>query len=194
MASRRGGRGSQFERALVPQYTAHGAIGYASRKRRALPWQELLLLCALVALVALAYVLLTAESAATPALSILSPASDATIAAGAVTVSVRVDNANRLIAEQGAHLHYYLDVEPPTTPGRPALTPSSSCFSTAEASHTWRLTASGRHRLSVQLVRANDTPLSPAVVATVSIRVPASASAAAGAPAAPAPKPSASGC
>ncbi len=96
MASRRGGRGPRFERALVPQYAAHGAIGYASRKRRALPWQELLLLCALVALGALAYVLLTAESAATPALAILSPASDATIAAGAVTVSVHVENANRL--------------------------------------------------------------------------------------------------
>ena len=194
MASRRGGRGPKFERALVSQYTAHGGIGYASRRRRALPWQELLLLCALVALVTLAYVLLTAEFAATPTLVILSPAPDATIAAGAVTVSVRVENANRLIAEQGAHLHYYLDVDPPTTPSRPALTPSSSCFSTGDTSHTWKVVGSGWHRLSVQLVRANDTPLSPAVVATVNVRVPASTSAAAGTPAAPAPKPSAGGC
>ncbi|MCX6093694.1 MAG: hypothetical protein NTY63_02575 [Candidatus Bipolaricaulota bacterium] len=175
----KGRRHPAFQSVLVPHDTGHGAIGYSSReRRRSLPWQELLLFVALIGLVAFAYVLLTAESSSAPTLSILAPAPDAAIPAGAVTVTVRAFHADRLLGSGGYHLHYYLDAEPPTAPGRPALTESASCFSTGETSHTWKLVGSGWHRLSAQLVRANDAPLSPAVVATVNVRVPASTSAA----------------
>lgn len=178
----KGQRHPAFQSVLVPHNTGHGAIGYSSReRRRALPWQELLLFGALIGLVTLAYVLATAESAPAPTLTILAPAPDAAVPAGAVTVTVRALHAERLLGSEGYHYHYYLDVEPPTAANRPALTESASCFSTGETSHTWKLVGSGWHKLSAQLVRANDAPLSPAVVATVNVRVPASTSAAAGA-------------
>jgi hypothetical protein len=180
----KGQRRPAYQSVLVPHNTGHGAIGYSSREqRRALPWQELLLLCALIGLVALAVGLVTAESAPAPTLTIVAPAPDAAVPAGAVTVTVRALHADRLLGSEGYHYHYYLDVEPPTAANRSALTESASCFSTGEASHTWKLVGSGWHKLSVQLVRANDAPLSPAVVATVNVRVPASTSAGAGAPA-----------
>lgn len=178
---------------LAPHYTAHGGVGCSSRARRALPWTEGLLLVTLVALVALAYVLLTAESVPHPVLVILAPAANTTATGESVTVLVRAHHADRLLAERGYHFHYYLDVEPPTNPGRPALTSSSSCFSTSETTHVWSVVGSGWHRLSVQLVRANDTPLSPAATASVDVRVPASTSAAGAAPSMPrnsAPSPS----
>ncbi len=178
-----GPRRPAFQSVLVPHDTGHGAIGYSSReRRRAMPWQELFLFVALIGLVALAYVLLTAESAPAPTLTILAPAPNAAISAGVVTVAVRALHADQLLGSAGYHFHYYLDAEPPTAPGHPALTESASCFSTGETSHAWKLVGSGWHRLSAQLVRANDAPLSPAVVATVNVRVSASTSAAAGAP------------
>ncbi len=175
----KGQRRPAYQGVLVPHNTGHGAIGYSSReRRRALPWQEFLLMGTLIALVTLAYVLLTAESAPSPTLTILAPTPDAVIPAGAVTVTVRALNADRLLGSEGYHFHYYLDAEPPTAPRHPALTESSSCFSTGETSHTWKLAGSGWHRLSAQLVRANDAPLSPPVVVTVNVRVPASTGAA----------------
>lgn len=180
----RGQRRPAYQSVLVPYDTGRGAIGYSSReRRRALPWQEFLLLGVLIGLVALAVALATAESAPAPTLSIVAPAPDAVVSAGAVTVTVHALHADRLLASEGYHYHYYLDVEPPTAANRPALTESASCFSTGETSHTWKLVGSGWHKLSAQLVRANDAPLSPAVVATVNVRVSASTSAAAGLPA-----------
>jgi len=184
---------AQFSSVLAPHYAAHGGVEYSSRTRRAFPRTEGLLFAALVALVALAYVLLTAESAPYPVLTILAPAANTTMTEESVTVLVQALHADRFLEERGYHLHYYLDVEPPTDPNRPALTSSSSCFSTDETAHVWTLVGSGWHRLSVQLVRANDTPLSPAVTATVNVRVPASTSAAGAAPLRPgssAPSPS----
>ena len=191
-----GQRRPAYQSVLVPHDTGHGAIGYSSRgRRRALPWQEFFLFCALIGLVALAVGLVTAESAPTPVLTIVAPAPDAAVPAGAVAVTVRALHAERLLGSEGYHYHYYLDVEPPTAANRPALTESASCFSTGETSHTWKLAGSGWHKLSVQLVRANDAPLSPAVVATVNVRVPASTSAGtpAGAPAASPSKPNPGG-
>ena len=172
-----------FQSALIPHHAGHGAVEYTSReRRRTLPWQEIFLLGALIGLVSLAYVLLTAESAPAPMLSILSPAPDAAVTGGTVAVFVRALHVEELVGKQGCHFHYYLDAEPPTAPNRPALTAAASCFSTSETSHTWRLAGSGWHRLSVQLVRGNDAPLSPAVLATVNVRVPATTSASAGGP------------
>ncbi|MDD5264784.1 MAG: hypothetical protein PHU43_08090 [Candidatus Bipolaricaulis sp.] len=189
-----GQRRPAYQSVLVPHDTGHGAIGYSSReRRRSLPWQEFFLFCALIGLVALAVGLVTAEPAPAPTLTIVAPAPDAAVPAGAVIVTVRALHAERLLGSEGYHYHYYLDVEPPTAANRPALTESASCFSTGETSHTWKLVGSGWHKLSVQLVRANDTPLSPAVVATINVRVPASTSAGAGTPAASPSKPNPGG-
>jgi hypothetical protein len=108
---------------------------------------------------------------------ILSPLPNAVVSEGPTTVSVNVLNA-RWIAKpdrEGAHLHYYLDVEPPTAPNRRAVTRLGSWASSSGASFVWNVVGAGTHRLSVQLVRADDTPFTPPVLAAVSVVIPPAA-------------------
>jgi hypothetical protein len=108
-----------------------------------------------------------------PTLTIVTPTPKSTLPAGDVTVVVEVTGAK--LAEGGAanryHIHYYLDISPPTALGGPATTAPGTWSSTAGTSYVWKNLAPGTHILYVELVRGNDTPLNPAVTASVSVRL-----------------------
>ncbi len=61
------------------------------------------------------------------------------------------------------HVIYYLDVTPPITPGKAAVTAPNTYSETADTSYTWPNLAAGSHTLSVQLVNNDGTPLNPPV-------------------------------
>lgn len=114
-----------------------------------------------------------------PTLTITSPANGATLPAGDITVTIQVTNFN-IVDKQGqanvpgeGHVHYFLDVDAPTTPGQPAIPPSGIWAHVAATTYTFTNVASGTHAISVELVNNDHTPLVPAVVAKVTITVTA---------------------
>jgi outer membrane protein assembly factor BamB len=115
-------------------------------------------------------------TAPAPAVKIVTPQNRSTLQPGNVTVSVQVTNFN-IVDKQGqpavageGHIHYYLDVIPPTTPGQPAVPPSGSIWATTAATaYTFDNVAAGTHTIWVQLVNNDHTPLTPAVEAKVVI-------------------------
>jgi outer membrane protein assembly factor BamB/plastocyanin len=79
------------------------------------------------------------------------------------------------VAGQG-HAHYYLDVQPPTTPGQPAVPPSGSTWAQSPSpTYTFDNVSVGSHTVYVQLVNNDHTPLSPNVETQVQVNVSASA-------------------
>jgi plastocyanin len=74
------------------------------------------------------------------------------------------------VAGQG-HLHYFMDVEPPTEPGMPAVTQPGTYVPTANTTYTWQNVSPGMHNFSVELVNNNHTPLQPPVTRTVTVNV-----------------------
>lgn len=87
-------------------------------------------------------------------------------------ITVKVETANfKLVSKTGepnvageGHIIYYLDVNPPTALGQPAITAEGSFAHTVSTSHTWTNLSDGPHRLSVELVNHDETPLSsPAI-------------------------------
>jgi outer membrane protein assembly factor BamB len=115
--------------------------------------------------------------AAGPILHIVSPSEGEILPSGNLTVSVEVLNFDLVEAlgeaavEGEGHLHFYLDVEPPTTPGQPAVTENGTYMVTTGTTVTWENVAAGEHTLSVQLVNNDHTPLSDPVVATTTVMV-----------------------
>jgi plastocyanin len=116
---------------------------------------------------------------AAPSVTITSPTGNVIPQIGDVTVSVQVSNF-KLVEIPGAanvagegHIHYFLDVDPPTTPGVPAVTAAGTYAMTTATSYTWHNVGGGPHKFSVELVNNDDTPLVPPVVATVSVTVQA---------------------
>jgi plastocyanin len=111
-----------------------------------------------------------------PTLKIIAPT--ATLyAPGNVNVTVQVENF-KIVDKQGqsnvsgeGHLHYYLDVDAPTTPGQPAIPPSGIWAHIASTSYSFTNITSGTHKISVELVNNDHTPLSPPVVATMSVLI-----------------------
>ncbi len=108
---------------------------------------------------------------------ISSPEEGDTVQPGNIEVSVNVFNfmmADKLgetpVAGEG-HIHYYLDVDIPTTPGQPAVTEPGTYKAAPDTSVTWENVAPGKHTLGVQLVNNNHTPLDPPVTATVMVTV-----------------------
>ena len=99
---------------------------------------------------------------------------------GSVQVSIEVMNFN-LVAPGGAdapgegHIHYYLDVDIPTTQGQAAVTASGTYKATADTSVTWDSVEAGTHTFGAQLVNSNHTPLATPVTATVTVTVKATA-------------------
>jgi len=106
----------------------------------------------------------------------MSPQNGADVSAKSVTVTISVTNFN-IVDKQGqaavageGHVHYYLDVQPPTTPGQPAVPPSGSIWATVAAtSYTFTNLALGQHTIYVELVNNDHTPLVPPVTASVQI-------------------------
>ena len=71
------------------------------------------------------------------------------------------------------HLHFYLDVdEIPTEPAHEATVAGEGSYvATTETSYTWDPVTPGSHKLGVQLVQNNHTPLQPPVTAEITITV-----------------------
>jgi hypothetical protein len=102
---------------------------------------------------------------------------DTTLPARNIAVSVSVANFN-IVSKMGeasvpgeGHLHYYLDVDPPTTPGEPAITQGDTFIASTESSYLWENVSPGSHTLSVQLVNNDHTPLQPPVTDSIKITV-----------------------
>lgn len=119
----------------------------------------------------------TTGGGATPTVTITTPAQGASVAAGNVTVTVTVTNfsvVNKLgeaaVPGEG-HVHFYLDAQPPTTAGQPAITQQGTYHATATTTYTWPDVKAGQHTFAVQLVNNDHTPLSPPVLATAIVTV-----------------------
>ena len=140
------------------------------------------IMLSLAVLVALAFPVCTAQmsTTGTPQVKIIEPKKDAQIPAGNITVMANVTNFN-LVDKLGqantageGHLHYYIDVAVPKTPGKPAVTAIGTFAPTANTTWTWPNVKPGKHNFSVQLANNDHTPVFPLVYNTVNITVTAS--------------------
>ena len=106
-----------------------------------------------------------------PRITIMTPQNGKILRAGSVTITVNVSNFNLVdklgtanVAGQG-HIHYFMDVLPPTTAGQPAVTAQGTYAATAATSYTWTNVTPGIHTFYVELINNDHTPLSTPVVA-----------------------------
>jgi hypothetical protein len=112
-----------------------------------------------------------------PLVRIMSPGDVAIVGPDTFTVTVGVENF-RLGDNLGApnapgegHIHYFLDVEAPTTPGVPAISATGRYTATANTSYTWTEVPGGFHLVAVELVNNDHTPLVPPVTDTITVLV-----------------------
>ena len=110
-----------------------------------------------------------------PRITITAPQNGKIQKAGSVTIKVNVSNfdlADKLgtanVSGQG-HLHYFMDVKPPTTAGQPAVTAAGTYAATAATSYTWDKVSTGIHTFYVELVNNNHTPLDNPIIAQVQV-------------------------
>jgi outer membrane protein assembly factor BamB len=109
------------------------------------------------------------------------PLDGAPVDAGDVTVSAMalnfklVDKLGQANAAGEGHIHYFMDVDAPTDPTKPAVTAAGTYAATSNTSYIWHNVTPGTHTFSVELVNNDHTPLSPPVVAeaTVTVQTPA---------------------
>ncbi len=121
----------------------------------------------------------TVVATSVPAVAITSPTGGASVIGTSVTVNAQVTNFNimdkqgqPIVAGEG-HLHFYLDVDAPTTPGVPAVPTSGVWAHVSGTTYTFTNVAPGTHTISVQLVNNDHTPLIPLVIAKITIVVTA---------------------
>ncbi len=107
------------------------------------------------------------------------PLNGESLEAGDITVSAMALNFNLVdklsqasVAGEG-HLHYFMDVDAPTTPNQVAVPATGAYIATANTSYTFQNVAPGTHTFSVELVNNDHTPLTPPVVAKVTVNVTA---------------------
>jgi outer membrane protein assembly factor BamB len=105
-----------------------------------------------------------------PRIKIVQPRNGYILKTGDVTMTVQVTNfdlVNKLgqaNAPGEGHIHYFMDVMPPTTPGQPAIPPSGSIWAaTPNTSYTFSNVSVGTHSFYVELVNNDHTPLQPPV-------------------------------
>ena len=126
-----------------------------------------------------------------PSLEITSPGEGDTVSAGDLTVEVDVSgfevvdqligitpacpNSTACPNEPGkGHVHYYLldpDGAVPTTPGQAAITDVGTYHPVATTSFTLSDVGPGTYKVAAQLVNNDHTPLSPAVVDEIEVKV-----------------------
>jgi len=113
----------------------------------------------------------------TPILTITAPSDGASLPMGNITVSVQVSNFD-LVALYGkanvsgqGHIHYYMDVAVPTTPGKPAVTAPGTFAPVIATNYTWTNVTAGTHNFSVQLVNNDHSPIIPLVYKTVTVTI-----------------------
>jgi hypothetical protein len=116
-----------------------------------------------------------------PSVQITSPENLTGLNMGSITVVIKV-NEFKLTNSSGqgntsgeGHVHYYMDVETPITPGQPAVTSAGTYAESSSISYVWKNVGTGDHKFSVQLVNNDHTPLNPPAIAAVSLRVTAAA-------------------
>ena len=116
--------------------------------------------------------------AGVPTLQITFPIDGATLPAGNIAVIASVTNFN-IVDKQGqanvageGHLHFYLDVAAPVTPGQPAVPATNATWAHVSGNtYTFTNVAPGTHTITVQLVNNDHTPVIPAVIATITVIV-----------------------
>lgn len=122
----------------------------------------------------------TASPAEMPDITISSLTKGAELKEGNITISVEVSNFDIVsklgdAAESGeGHIHYYMDAEPPTTQGQPAVTGQGTYAAVADTSYTWTGVGPGMHTFAVQLVNNDHTPLDPPVTDEITVNIVAS--------------------
>ena len=82
-----------------------------------------------------------------------------------------VDKIGQANVPGEGHIIYYLNVQPPTTPGEPAVTAPGTYAASAAMSYVWTDMAEGVYTFSVELVNNDNTPLVPPVVSSVTVNV-----------------------
>jgi glucose dehydrogenase len=113
----------------------------------------------------------------TPAISIIYPPNNSAVPTGGVGISVQVSNFN-VVDKLGqpaspgeGHIHYFMDVDAPTAPGQPAVTGPGTYAAVSTTYYTWSSVPIGTHTFSVELVNNDHTPLTPPVVAKITLTV-----------------------
>jgi hypothetical protein len=116
-----------------------------------------------------------APAAAAPTISIVSPSNGASLQSANITVTVAVNNFN-VVDKQGqanvpgeGHIHFYLDVAAPTTPGQVAIPATGTWAHVATTTYTFDNVDAGSHTIAVELVNNDHTPLVPPVVSNISV-------------------------
>lgn len=140
----------------------------------------LVLLGALVASAAC----ITENPAAEPAgddtgttVEIVSPQDGATLPPGDITVTAQVTNF-KIVDKLGqanvpgeGHLHFFLDITPPTAQGKPAIPAGGDWAAVAGTTYTFKNVTEGTHTIAVELVNNDHTPLNPPVVYEISVNL-----------------------
>ncbi len=112
-----------------------------------------------------------------PSIKITSPKDNATVPAGNITITTKVDDLTLVDKLGGAnvngqgHIHYFMDVGVPTTAGQPATTSSGTFVPTPNTSYTWTNVKPGMHKFAVELVNNDHTPLNPPKYAMINVTV-----------------------
>lgn len=111
-----------------------------------------------------------------PGIQIQTPKDGSDLPPGIIIVSVQVSNFIVSHKDMGpvnrtgeGHLIYYIDEDPPTDRGAPAVT-ETSIVSTS-LGQQWKSIPEGQHTFVVQLVNNDDSPLDLPVTAKVTINV-----------------------
>jgi hypothetical protein len=113
--------------------------------------------------------------ATTPIVGITSPSDGAIVSAGNVTISAAVYNfkmtgkLGQPVVPGEGHIHFFMDVDAPTTPGKAAVTSAGTFEVINSTSYTWQNVTTGTYTFSVELVNNDHTPLSPPAVSKVSV-------------------------
>ena len=105
-----------------------------------------------------------------PAVSIISPADGSVINTDEVTVAVKLTNFNGPSVFSG-YIYYYMDVDAPIAPFRPAATAPGTYAATTDNSYTWTNLSPGMHTFSVQLVKKDGSPFIPSTLERITVQV-----------------------
>ena len=119
-------------------------------------------------------------AAPAPGVTITTPLDNGSLPAGDVTVKIQTQDFELVTpgapnAPNQGHAHFYLDMEIPTTPGKPAVTAPGTYKATPGSGVVWENVPAGTHTFGVQLVNSDHTPLDPPVTAKVTVTVAATA-------------------
>ncbi len=110
-------------------------------------------------------------------ITITEPQEGATVTGPSVTISVDVTNFELVemlgedTVEGQGHIHYFMDVMPPTTPGEPAITEPGTYAATANMSYTWSNVTEGQHTFYALLANNDHTAVQPPVWDSVNVTV-----------------------